>query len=108
MSQTPSGDGNGGEVVLYEIRLRGHLGPRWAARLEVSSLSHDSDGSTVLRVAVVDQAALHGLLLKIRDLGLPLISVVPADQADKTTHPSISTATNSTHEKGIGHDVRYR
>jgi hypothetical protein len=87
MSQKASGAGSQQEVGFYEIRLRGHLGPRWASRLEVSSLSHDSDGTTALRVTVVDQAALHGLLHKIRDLGLPLISVVPAEQADTTRAP---------------------
>ena len=91
MSQTPSGAGSGREAGFYEIRLRGHLGPRWANRLEVSSLSPDSDGTTALRVTVVDQAALHGLLHKIRDLGLPLISVVPAEQADTThAHPFLT------------------
>ena len=88
MSQAPSGAGSGREAGFYEIRLRGHLGPRWANRLEIARLSYDSDGTTALRVTVVDQAALHGLLHKIRDLGLPLISVVPAEQAD-TTHAPI-------------------
>ena len=79
MSQTPPRADNAREVGFYEIRLEGHLGPRWATRLEVSSLSHESDGCTALRVAVIDQAALHGLLHKIRDLGLPLISVARVD-----------------------------
>ena len=91
MSQTPSGAGSGREAGFYEIRLRGHLGPRWASRLEVASLTCDSDGTTALRVTVVDQAALHGLLHKIRDLGLPLISVAPAEQADTThAHPFLT------------------
>jgi hypothetical protein len=88
MSQAPSGAGSGREAGFYEIRLRGHLGPRWANRLEVSSLCHESDGTTALRVTADDQAALHGLLHKIRDLGLPLISVVPAERVD-TTHAPI-------------------
>jgi hypothetical protein len=66
-------------VESYEVRLRGRLDPgRWGARLEVSDLSHEGNGTTVLRVKGFDQAALHGLLVKIRDLGLPLISVVPS------------------------------
>ena len=75
MSPTPSGAGSGREAGFYEIRLRGHLGPRWANRLEVSSLSHESDGTTALRVTAGDQAALHGLLHKIRDLGVCVVPV---------------------------------
>jgi hypothetical protein len=57
MSQAPSGAGSGREAGFCEIRLRGHLGPRWATRLEISSLSHESDGTTALRITVADQAA---------------------------------------------------
>jgi hypothetical protein len=72
----------------YEIRLRGHLDALWAARLDVPSLSHDTDGSTVLRGVTADQAALHGLLQRIRDLGLPLISVIyiGPDQPNHTSN----------------------
>jgi hypothetical protein len=59
----------------YEIRLKGHLEDRWTAWFAGMSLTHQSDGTTVLSGEVVDQAALHGLLRKVRDLGLPLISV---------------------------------
>jgi hypothetical protein len=58
----------------YEIRLKGHLDPRWAAWFDGLSLTPDSDGTTVIHVEA-DQAALHGLLRQVRDLGLPLISV---------------------------------
>lgn len=60
----------------YEIRLRGHLDARWAARLNVPSLTHDGDGTTILAGIAMDQAALHGLLQRLRDLGLPLVSVI--------------------------------
>ena len=63
------------ESGRYEIRLRGHLETRWAAWFEGMTLSHEPDGSTLLRGPVVDQAALHGLLQKVRDIGLPLVSV---------------------------------
>ena len=59
----------------YEIRLRGHLEPRWADWFDGLTLTQESDGTTVLRGSVVDQAALHGVLGKVRDLGLPLIAV---------------------------------
>lgn len=60
----------------YDIRLRGHLDQRWAERLGVPELVHDEDGTTVLRGVTADSAALHGLLQRIRDLGIPLISVI--------------------------------
>lgn len=60
----------------YEIRLRGHLDGRWTEQLGIPSLSHETDGTTVLAGIAADQAALHGLLQRIRDLGLPLISVL--------------------------------
>jgi hypothetical protein len=61
----------------YEIRLTGHLDPRWASWFDGMSVTPDSDGTTVLSGPVADQAALHGLLGRVRDLGLPLVSVVP-------------------------------
>ncbi|HZG78097.1 MAG TPA: hypothetical protein VEZ72_19755 [Paenibacillus sp.] len=60
----------------YEIRLKGHLDARWADRFAGLRFAHDSDGTTLLSGPVVDQAALHGLLRGVRDLGLPLISVI--------------------------------
>ena len=59
----------------YEIRLRGHLETRWAAWFDGMTLSHERDGCTLLSGEVTDQAALHGLLQKVRDIGLPLVSV---------------------------------
>ena len=59
----------------YEIRVHGHLGTRWAAWFDGLTLTRGSDGTTTIHGPVADQAALHGLLQKIRDLGLPLISV---------------------------------
>jgi hypothetical protein len=71
----------------YEIRLKGHLEARWAAWFDGLSLSHNSDGTTTIRGFVADQAALHGLLQKVRDIGLTLISVtqVEPDQPDVPT-----------------------
>ena len=71
----------------YEIRLKGHLSSRWATRFDGMTLTSDSDGTTVLRGDVADQAALHGLLAKVRDAGLPLVSVssFAPDQPDVST-----------------------
>jgi hypothetical protein len=67
------------EPGQYEIRLKGHLDTRWADRFEGLSFTHASDGTTILSGPVVDQAALYGLLRKVRDLGLPLLSVMEVD-----------------------------
>ena len=63
------------EPGRYEIRIKGHLDARWADRFEGLSLTRESDGTTILTGRVVDQPALYGLLRKVRDLGLPLVSV---------------------------------
>ena len=59
----------------YEIRLKGHLDSRWAAWFDGLSITRCGDGTTIIHGPVADQAALHGLIQKTRDLGLPLISV---------------------------------
>jgi hypothetical protein len=59
---------------LYEIRVAGHLSKNWASRFEGLSMRHDPEGETVL-TGLLDQSALQGVLVKIRDLGLNLISV---------------------------------
>ena len=68
--------------MQYEIRVDGHLGTRWAAWFDGLAITSEGDGTTVLRGPVVDQAALHGLLQKLRDVGIPLISLrqVPSDK----------------------------
>jgi hypothetical protein len=68
------------EPDRYEIRVKGHLADRWAAWFEGMTLTRQADGTTVLDGPVADQSALHGLLRKISDLGLPLVSVTPTDQ----------------------------
>lgn len=74
-------------IKRYEIRLRGHLHSRWTAWFDGLSLTHESDGTTVMRGLVADQAALHGVLQKVRDSGLPLVSVtqVESDGSDVPT-----------------------
>jgi hypothetical protein len=63
----------------YEIRLQGHLHPRWAAWFDGMTLTTSGDGTTVIHGLVADQAALHGLLQKVRDTALPLVSVTQVD-----------------------------
>jgi hypothetical protein len=63
------------ESGLYEIRLKGHLNNRWANWFEGLTITLEDQGDTLLTGLVVDQAALHGLLKKVRDLGMPLLSV---------------------------------
>lgn len=63
------------EPGWYEIRLRGRLDPRWSVWFDGMNVTTATDGTTVLCGPVVDQAALHGLLARLRDLGLPLISL---------------------------------
>ena len=69
----------------YEIRLKGHLEARWTAWFDGLNLTNETDGTTIICGPVADQSALHGLLQKVRDLGLPLVSVtqVHPDQPER-------------------------
>jgi hypothetical protein len=82
-----SSTGGRGGPRRYEIRLKGHLNSRWAAWFDGLSLTNESDGTTVIQGVVADQAALHGVLQKVRDLGLPLVSVTQAEP----DQPEVST-----------------
>jgi hypothetical protein len=76
--RTSHGEPNG----CYEIRIQGHLQPRWNAWFDELTLSPENDGTTLIRGDLVDQAALHGLLSKLADLGLPLLSVTHITTTD--------------------------
>jgi hypothetical protein len=67
------------EPRLYEIRIKGHLNDRWAEWFDGLTINREENGETRLTGPVVDQAALHGLLRRVRDLGLPLLSVIQVD-----------------------------
>jgi hypothetical protein len=75
MSETRVSTETHDEPELYEVRLRGHLDDRWSNWFEGMTITLEEDGHTLLAGPVTDQAALHGLLRKVRDLGLPLLSV---------------------------------
>jgi len=63
----------------YEIRIKGHLEARWVKVFDGLAITLDENGNTLLSGPVADQAALHGLLKKVRDVGLPLLSVNPVE-----------------------------
>ena len=73
----------------YEIRVQGRLTPRWATRFEGLSLAPGPSGTTVIAGPVEDQAALHGLLRGLADLGLPLLSVTEVQPDRRSTTPLI-------------------
>jgi hypothetical protein len=75
MSERGASEADARGSGCYEIRIAGHLDQRWADRLEGLSFTHEGDGTTNLHGSITDQAALHGVLNRIRDLGLPIISI---------------------------------
>jgi hypothetical protein len=79
MSGTDASTADQHEPGLYEIRIKGHLDRRWAKWFEGLSVTLEDNGETLLTGPVIEQAALHGLLRKVRDLGLPLVSVIQVD-----------------------------
>ena len=79
MTQRRTSRGGRDAAGHYEIRLTGHLDARWATWFDGLSVTHEGDGTTVISGPVADQAALHGLLQRVRDLGLPLLSVTNLD-----------------------------
>jgi hypothetical protein len=84
MSETHTASGEHDEPGLYEVRIKGHLDSRWAGWFEGLTITRDANGETLLTGPVVDQAALHGLLRKVRDLGLPLVAVIQVDSTNET------------------------
>jgi hypothetical protein len=73
------------QLQCYEIRLKGHLDDQWSEWFGGLTITLEENGDTLLTGPVIDQAALHGLLKKVRDLGLPLVSVSPVEPGPSTT-----------------------
>jgi hypothetical protein len=87
MSQRRSYKMDPGQPLIYQIRIKGHLGSQWADWFGGLTITLEDNGDTLLTGPVVDQAALHGLLKKVRDLGMPLVSICSkepgqSDQSD--------------------------
>jgi hypothetical protein len=82
----------------YQIRVRGHLAASWAAWFDGMTLTDHDDGTTVISGTVADQSALHGLLRKLNDLGVPLVSVIPTTPTSPTGDSRYDSA------EGAGHD----
>jgi hypothetical protein len=78
----PTARGDQPEADHYSIRLTGHLDQRWTAWFDGMTVTDESDGTTVLSGSVADQAALHGLLQRVRDLGLPIVSVTRIESTE--------------------------
>jgi hypothetical protein len=67
------------QPMVYQIRIKGHLGPKWTDWFEGLTITLENNGDTLLTGLVIDQAALYGLLKKVRDSGMPLVSVNPVE-----------------------------
>ena len=76
MASTLNATPDPSQPTVYQIRIRGHLGRHWADWFGVLTITQEENGDTLLTGPVVDQAALHGLLRQVRDLGTPLLSVI--------------------------------
>lgn len=84
MSNQLESEADSGQPMIYQMRVKGHLGSDWTDWFEGLTITREDNGNTLLTGPVIDQAALHGLLKKVRDLGMPLVSVnrVEPGQAD--------------------------
>ena len=86
MENRPDAGTEPGQSMAYQIRIKGQLGPQWTRWFEGMRITLEDDGDTLVTGPVLDQAALFGLLRKVRDLGMPLLSVarVSPDHSDAT------------------------
>jgi hypothetical protein len=96
MSTPPAPPEDPYEAGIYEIRLKGHLEARWVDWFDNLSVAHAADGTTTLTGPLIDQAALYGLLRKLRDLGLPLLAVNRLEPK-RAPAPAANTDTDHNH-----------
>ena len=85
MSNKRNSKTDSSQPMVYQIRLKGYLGSQWTDWFEGLTITLKDNGDTLLTGPVIDQAALHGLLKKVRDLGLPLVSVNHVEPSPSTT-----------------------
>lgn len=85
MVNTPQSQPNSSQPTIYKIRIKGHLDTQWTDWFGGLTITLEEDGTTLLTGPVIDQAALHGLLKKVRDLGLPLVSISPVEHGPADT-----------------------
>jgi hypothetical protein len=83
MSNNRNPKPDSGESMVYQIRIKGHLGRQWTDWFEGLTITLEDNGDTLLTGPVVDQAALHGLLRRVRDLGMPLLSVIQPEKGEQ-------------------------
>ena len=88
---TPRAD----DATAYQLRVAGHLDQRWSTWFEGFTITHEDDGTTSLRGEVIDQSELHGLLAKVRDLGVPLIALQRTTEAANATGSAAETGTTA-------------
>ena len=93
-----------GHPTSYQIRVAGHLPPQWVDWFEGLTITLAEDGDTLLTGPAIDQAALHGLLKKVRDLGLSLVSVCPVEPESPTTHGTDQTDQPDVQSEGDGRE----
>ncbi len=96
MSETDTAIEDYDKPGLYEIRFKGHLDDRWADWFDGLTIIREDNGDTLLTGKVVDQAALHGLLRKVRDLGMHLVAVMHVEPK-QANEPQPSAATDHNH-----------
>jgi hypothetical protein len=91
MTNNPDPKNDPSLPVVYQIRVKGHLGPQWTDWFGGLTITLEDNGDTLLTGPVIDQAALQGLLKRVRDLGMPLVSVTRVEPGQAETSDTIST-----------------
>ena len=87
MVNKPNAQSDPNPPMVYEIKIKGHLDRQWTVWFEGMTITHTDDGATLLTGPVVDQAALYGLLRKVRDLGLPLVGITQIQSGQSDRNP---------------------